>query len=153
MTKKPRRKVNKTGRNEEYQYWQLPYSLAQSDAMRRLSGPALKVLIELRCRFNGFNNGRIILSYEEGAHFLGLSKTSVKRAFDELAAVGFIKLKKKGQWYGRKASEWIVTMIALDGYLATNEWKQWKPLKPLKPTRKTIPRYRNGIPECIDGAE
>ena len=127
--------------------------MARSDGIRCLSGPALKILIELRCRYNGFNNGKIILSYEEAARYLGLSKTSVKRAFDELVDVGFIKLRKQGRWYGRKASEWSLTMISENGHPATNEWAAWKSSKPLKPTQKTIPRYPNGIPACFDGAE
>lgn len=146
------RKTNKTGRNEDHQYWNVPYSMAHSDAWRRLSGPALKVLIELRCRYNGGNNGRIILSYEEAFRFLGVSKTTVKRAFDELREMGFINLRKQGRWHGRKASEWELTFVRLNGHPETNEWKQWKPSKPLKPTKKTEPRYLNGIPACFDGA-
>ena len=146
------RKANKTGRSEDHQYWNVPYSMAHSDAWRRLSGPALKVLIELRCRYNGGNNGRIILSYEEAFRFLGVSKTTVKRAFDELREVGFIKLRRQGRWNGRKASEWELTFVKMSGHLETNEWKQWIPPKPLKPTKKIEPRYPNGIPACFDGA-
>lgn len=49
--------------------------------MRQLSGPALKVLVELRCRYNGSNNGKVTLSLDEAARLLGLSKTTAKRAF------------------------------------------------------------------------
>jgi hypothetical protein len=146
------RKTNKTGRNEEHQYWQFPYSMARSDAFRRLSGPATKVLIELRCRYNGFNNGRITLSYEEAVRFLGLSKSTVKRAYDELREVGFIMLHKQGRWHGRMASEWRLTFVASDGKPETNEWKLWKSTKPLIPTKKTKARYPNGIPPCFDDA-
>ena len=55
--KRARRKIGKDGRNSEYQYWNLPYSMMQSPAYRLLSGPAMKVLHELRSRFNGGNNG------------------------------------------------------------------------------------------------
>ena len=96
MRKGRGRKHDKTGRSQNHQYWNLSYSFGQSDAVRCLSGPALKILVELRCRYNGYNNGKITLSYEEAARFLGLSKSSVKRAFDELIQVGFIKLKKLG---------------------------------------------------------
>ncbi len=146
------RKPNKTGRNSDHQYWQFPYSLAQSAAVRLLSGPALKILTELRCRYNGYNNGRIILSYEEAARLLGMSKSTVKRAFDELQKVGFIVLVKQGVWHGRKASEWCVTFVERDGLPATNDWKQWQaPVRPLPP-KKIKPRYPNGIPACFDGA-
>ena len=152
MPRRRGRKADRTGRSEDIQYWNLPYAVARSDAFRRLSGPALKVLIELRCRYNGGNNGRLILSFEEAARFLGLSKSTVKRAFDELVAIGFIKLRKQGRWHGRMASEWTLTILPLDGFPATNDWSKWKPVKPLIPTKKTIPRYPNGIPKCFDGA-
>lgn len=126
--------------------------MARSDAFRQLSGNSLKVLIELRCRFNGSNNGKLFLSYEEASRFLGISKSSVKRAFDELIDKGFIKLRLAGNWNGRKASEWIITFLKYDGHPPTNDWAQWQPRKPLVPTKKTKPRYPNGIPACFDGA-
>lgn len=152
MAKRSGRKHDKTGRSEDNQFWKLHYAMARSDALRCLSGPALKVLVELRCRYNGSNNGRITLSFEEASRFLGVSKSSIKRAFDELVAIGFIRLKKQGRWYGRMASEWLLTMLPDDGHQATNEWQTWAAPKPLKPTKKIIPRYPNGTPPGFDGA-
>ena len=152
MSKRGRRKPNKTGRNEEVQFWNVPYSLAKSDAFRQLPGPALKILVELRTRFNGYNNGKITLSMDEAARLLGMSKSTVVKALADLQAMGFIKIRVKGQWYGRKASQWTLTMCPLDGQPATNEWKNWKALHELKEAKKTIPRYPNGTPACFDGA-
>ena len=146
------RKHDKTGRSVDDYYWNLPFSMARSDAFRQLSGHGLKVLVELRCRYNGSNNGKLFLSYEEASRFLAISKSSVKRAFDELIHKGFIKLRLAGNWNGRKASEWIVTFLKQDGNPPTNEWALWKPKKPLVPTKKLEPRYPNGIPACFDGA-
>jgi DNA-binding transcriptional MocR family regulator len=147
------RKVGKDGRNSEHQYWNLPYSMMQSPAYRLLSGSALKVLHELRGRFNGYNNGRIFLSYEDAASQLAMSKSTVKRAFDELQVVGFIVLKRQGVWHGRKASEWRVTFESTEGQTATHDWKQWQAPQRRKPPQKIKPRYPNGIPACFDGAE
>ena len=124
--KPKRRKVGKDGRNSEHQYWNLPYSMMQSAAYRLLSGPAVKVLHELRSRFNGYNNGRIFLSYEDAASQLALSKSTVKRAFDELQDVGFLKLVKLGSMHGRRASEWLLTFENQDGVKATHDWKSWQ---------------------------
>src|SRR5262249_34566081 len=44
------------------QYFPLSYPMARSAAFRSLSGPALKVFIELRTRFNGGNNGDLSVS-------------------------------------------------------------------------------------------
>jgi DNA-binding transcriptional regulator YhcF (GntR family) len=42
------------------------------------------------------NDGKIFLSYEDAASQLALSKSTVKRAFDELQVVGFIVLMRQG---------------------------------------------------------
>lgn len=147
------RTVDKTGRNSEYQYWNLPYSMMQSPAYKLLSGSAIKVLHELRSRFNGYNNGKIFLSYEDAAGQLAMSKSTVKRAFEELQLVGFIVMTRQGVWHGRKASEWRVTFESSGGQPATHDWKQWQAPKRRKPPQKIKPRYPNGIPACFDGAE
>jgi hypothetical protein len=147
------RKPNKTGRNSDHQYWPLPYSMAQSQAFRLLSGSAVKVLIELRVRFNGHNNGRISLSLDEAATLLAMSKSTVKRALEELLKVGFIRLAKRGVFYGRRASEWEMTFESRDGQPATHEWKQWQAPARRKPPKKIKPRYSHGIPAYLDDAE
>ena len=74
----------------------------------------MKVLCEMRVRFNGFNNGKISLSMDEAARLLGLSKGTVQRALKQLQEFGFIKLAKVGRWYGRQASSWTITMCPID---------------------------------------
>jgi hypothetical protein len=66
------------------QYLGIGDPMARSEVFRSLSGAALKVWIELRCRYDGKNNGRLSLSWDEAARLLGLSKSTVGRAFDEL---------------------------------------------------------------------
>ena len=111
----------------EGQYFGLSYSMAHSDAFRSLSGGALKVLVELRCRFNGRNNGKVFLSYQEAADLLGMSKSTAARAFAELKEKGFIKLTRPGHFYGRRAAEWILTDCPHDGHPATRDWQAWRP--------------------------
>jgi hypothetical protein len=57
----------------------LQYELVNSDAWRTLSGPAIKVFLELRTRYHGGNNGRLHLSLDEAARLLGLGKSTVQR--------------------------------------------------------------------------
>jgi DNA-binding MarR family transcriptional regulator len=108
----PRR--NKRDR-EQYVY--LSYPMLHSLAWRSLSGAAVKVWLELRTRFNGGNNGRLRLSLDEAARILQLGKATVMRALKELEAKGFVKLTRRGQWYGHRASEWAVTDKGIDGNL------------------------------------
>jgi hypothetical protein len=119
---------NKTGRADGgEQFLAIPHTMARSPAWRSLSGPALKVFIELACRFNGANNGHMSLSLDEGARVLGLGKSTVARALDELQDKGFIVLKRRGHWYGRRASEYGLTTKSMNGMPATHAWKQWRP--------------------------
>lgn len=141
MARKPKgRKVDATGRSKgEEQYVPIPYSMARSDAFRTLSGPALKVWVEIRSRYNGYNNGQLSLSYQEAADLLHLSKSTVRRAFEELEDRGFIKRRVPGHWYGRRAAEYIMTDRKHAGELPTRDWLNWRPSPPSK-KQKSVPR-------------
>jgi hypothetical protein len=128
MHKRKRRAPGKDGKGGE-QWAPLSYAMAHHPAFRALSGPAMKVWWELRCRYNGGNNGRLHLSMSEAAKLLGLSKTTVARAFAELEAAGFIVKTREGQWYGRIAHEWRCTDIPMNGAAATRDWQAQRPPK------------------------
>jgi hypothetical protein len=131
----------------EGQYFGLSYSMAHSAAFRSLSGTALKVLLELRCRYNGRNNGEVFLSYQEVAVLLGMSKSTAARAFAELKAKGFLKLARPGHFYGRRATEWILTDCPHKGHPATRDWQNWRPDKGGKNKSSAPPRHDN--PLCV----
>ncbi len=146
MARRKHRSVNQKGRTPPGdQYAKFGFPMLQSDAWRSLSGPAVKVFLELRSRFNGGNNGRLHLSLDEAKALLGIGKTTAQRAFDELEAKGFVRMNKRGSWYGRRATQWIVTDCALDGENATCDWKRWQPLK-------NNPRSPGGTMGTADGS-
>lgn len=121
------RKPDRTGRSKgEAQYLQLFYVMARHQAWRSLGGPAVKLWIELRMSFNGRNNGSIFLSYEDAATRLNLSKSTVKRAYAELQEKGFLSLRVKGNWYGRRAHEWIFTDLPHRDMPPTRDWENWR---------------------------
>lgn len=136
MAKRRKRKVNAKGRNEGLgQYLPIPYSMAQHPAWRSLSGSAVKVWIEIRCRYNGRNNGELSLSLREAASLLGMSQTTAKRAFDELIEAGFLIRRHTGSWYGRQAAEYITTDRSFEGAHASRNWLVKRgPAKPKLPT-------------------
>jgi hypothetical protein len=122
---------------ESDRYFSWGYSMCRTPAFRSLSGTALKVLIELRCRFDGSNNGKISFAYQEAAELLHLSYGTVSRALDNLQKKGFIAVTRKGQWYGRQATLWRLTEKPCNGEMPTYDWKRWQPPKPpldLSPT-------------------
>lgn len=108
----------------------LPYAQLKSDAWRSLSGAAVKLWLELHTRFNGGNNGKLILSYAEAGEALGIGKATINRAYAELVAKGFIALEKKGDWYHRRAHEWRLTTKPVQRVkgkqLATNDWRSYR---------------------------
>ena len=125
--------MGKSQRKNEGQYVPLYYSFLRSPAWRSLSGAAVKVWLELHTRFNGGNNGKLTLSYNEAMTLLGLGKSTVQRAFKELEEKGFIVLMKEGSWYHRKAHEWRLTtkpmQLPTGKQLPTNDWQFWTPEK------------------------
>lgn len=128
MGQRKRRKVNATGRNEgEGQYAPLSYQLLQSPAWRGMTGAGVKLYLEIRSRFNGANNGKISLSWDEAARLLHVGKATIQRAIAEIDTRGFAKMTKAGQWHGRQATLWRVTDRPCDGHLATHDWKAWRP--------------------------
>jgi DNA-binding transcriptional ArsR family regulator len=149
MSRKRRRgrRVDATGRSiGDEQFIGLGYATVRSPAWRSLSGAAVKVWCELRSRYNGGNNGKLSLSLDEGARLLPLSKSTVRRALEELAAKGFIVLMRRGRWFGRMASEWRVTDRSCNGYPASYDWKRWKPGVDLRPPR---PNPENEADEAL----
>lgn len=127
--------TNAKGRNKgEGQYFVLAYELVNSEAWRTLGGAAVKVFLELRTRFHGGNNGRLHMSLEEAASLLRLGKATVQRAFQELEERGLISCTKRGNWYGRQASEWAVADKGIDGGPPSYGWKQWRPQGPPRPS-------------------
>ena len=117
-------------KGEVTQYVPLPYAQIKSKAWRSLSGAAVKLWLELHTRYNGGNNGKLHLSMNEAAEILGLGKATVKRAFDELIAKGFLALETEGNWYSRRAHEWRLTskpmQTAKGKTPPTLDWATWK---------------------------
>jgi hypothetical protein len=105
----------------------LDYAMTQSVAFRTLPGPAVKVLIELRGRYNGSNNGHLRLSFLEAKRLLEMGQGTIERAFRTLQERGFIKLRKPGDWYGRLAAEWEITALPMDGKIPSRDWNHWNP--------------------------
>ena len=132
-------KHDKTGRskNPDGQHVQLHYYLLRSDAWRGLSGNSVRVYLELYMRFNGTNNGKLFIGMDRIASNLGMSKSTVCKAFKELEEKGWIAKVKNGKWIRGQASEWRLTTKSMKNIPATNEWKQWrKPVDAIK-KRKT----------------
>jgi hypothetical protein len=87
-------------------------------------------LLELWTRYNGSNNGDLSVSYMEAARLLAMSKTTAARAFREIEQRGFATRTSAGQWYGRKAATWRLTMLPCRDALASHDYRRWQPASP-----------------------
>jgi hypothetical protein len=125
--------MGKSKRTSEGQYLPLSYAQLKSDAWRSLSGSAVRLWLELHTRYNGGNNGALMLSYAEAGETLGMGKATVQRAYAELVAKGFLVLEREGNWYHRRAHEWRLTTKAMQKakgkVLATQDWRNYRPSK------------------------
>ena len=132
MAKKRNSKnINATGRSKynNNQYVTLNHNMLKSPQFRSLNGNDVRVLLEICSRHNGFNNGHIGAGLEDIANTLMISKSTVQRSLQKLQRTKFLKLRKKGRFMGRIASEWEITFLPSEGYKPTNEWGQTKALK------------------------
>ena len=102
------------------------YEQIESQAFRYLTGGALKLLIMVRKRFNGINNGHISFSVREGRDLLGYSMNTVARYFDELVDKGFLRIKEKGgfSYKKRHATTWIITCEEYN-HQKSRDFKHW----------------------------
>ena len=71
---------------------QLPEWLQASKAWATLKPGPRALYVELKRRFNGSNNGRIILSHRDAAKALAVHRNTVGPWFDELQTRGFIRM-------------------------------------------------------------
>jgi hypothetical protein len=95
---------------------QLFWYVLDSPAYQSLSSKARALLIEICRRYDGANNGRLILSVREAAERLGCHTGTAVSAFRELVARGFVEVAKRGAFSlkYRHATEWRLTFYRCD---------------------------------------
>lgn len=107
----------------------LSFQLVDSMAFRYLSNAGLRVLVLLKRRFNGVNNGSICLSCRDVEKICPMSRTTAGRALKELQQKGFITQTRLGYFAngGNVASAWKLNTDKNKGEnRPSNEWKKWK---------------------------
>ena len=114
-------------RSQKYKRFVLfDYEQIESQAFKYLTGGALKLLIMVRKRFNGVNNGKISFSVREGRDLLGYSMNTVARYFEELVDKGFLRIREKGSFSYKKrhATTWIITCEEYN-HQKSRDFKHW----------------------------
>jgi hypothetical protein len=110
----------------------LPHVVQDSAAYRHLSLYARSLLFELVRRFNGYNNGRIGLSFEVACECLNTTnKRAIARAFAELVQHGLVEVMAAHDRKHHKAREYRLTFISTGDcnrhVQATEEYRNWTP--------------------------
>lgn len=108
---------------------QLSEKLQKSEAWAILKPGPRALYIEIRRRYNGHNNGRIILSHREAAAALNVHRNTVGPWFQALIKYGFIKLTSRpylGPDGVGKAALIALTEEACDGKPATRDFERWR---------------------------
>lgn len=121
---------------------QLPEWLQKSEAWATLKPGPRALYIELKRRFFGANNGRIILSHRDAASALNVNRNTVGAWFLELQERGFIRMTQ-GPHLGPsgigKASIWALDELPTDDMKpARKAFMSW--------TEKQNPRQKNRTP-------
>lgn len=100
-----------------------------SPAYRDLSMPARCLLLEFHFIYRPSRNGSLSISIQTAMERLGCAKQTAQNAFRELAAHGFIKLRKGELWQERKAREWSLTIERVGLSEPADDWAHWEPGK------------------------
>lgn len=109
---------------------QLLEAMQATEAWRTLKPGPRALYVELKRRFNGKNNGRIILSHRDAAKALNVHRNTVGVWFTELETRGFI-YQTRGTFLGPsgvgEAPHWALSELrTIDGAAATMAFRSWR---------------------------
>lgn len=105
--------------------------LLRSPAWRALTPNERAAYIELKRRYDGFNNGRIGLGERELAMSLNIGRDTARRALRGLIEKGFVSIATPSGFNrkDRTATEWRLAeeKCDLSGALASKDFMKWRP--------------------------
>jgi hypothetical protein len=121
------------GRHVQLSEW-----LQSSEAWATLRPGPRALYIEMKRRFNGRNNGRIILSHRDAAKALSVHRNTVGPWFDELRERGFLRITRAsclGPSGVGQTSHWALEELPTDDMKsAPKEFMSWQKIQ--KPRTK-----------------
>ena len=123
----------------------LPHVVQDSAAYRHLSLWGRAVLLELIREFNGYNNGRLWISFDQLCDRLRTTnRRAIKAAFTELFSHGLVDVAAAADRRHHKAREYRLTFVATTvnekHVAATEEYWSWTPALVQKHGNDASPR-------------
>lgn len=128
-------KHNQTGRSKARgPFVRLDGYMLESEAWQSLAPAARAILIEVRRRYRGNNNGRLPYSVREAASDCRINKDTAARALADLQDKGFLECATPGGFTRkiRHATEWRLSDERCDatGALPSKAFMRWRPAPP-----------------------
>lgn len=126
-------KTYRKGKKGGGRFVHLPEYLQATEAWATLKPGPRALYIELKRRYNGRNNGRIILSQRDAAKAINVNRNTVGGYFAELEARGLIAMMQ-GAFLGPsgigQAALWALQELPTsDGKPATKAFLNWRGLE------------------------
>ena len=114
--------------NPAHKHVRLSRELMECDAWRDLSSGARDVLLELMYRYNGQNNGSVVLSVRQAGARTNCTENTALKRLREIEEHGFVRCSRKGSFTtkGGHASEWTLTLFPLNGEPPTKDFLRWQ---------------------------
>lgn len=87
-------------------------TLLKSNEWAKLSSIARDLYLELKCNYNGYNNGQLIASYTYIRKKYGYGYGTISKGFRELISNDFISQTQRGELaglFGKKANAYKLT--------------------------------------------
>ena len=120
---------------------QLPEWLQKTEAWATLPPGPRALYVELKRRYTGSNNGRILLSHRDAAKALNVHRNTVGPWFKELETRGFIVMLQ-GHYLGPsgigQTSRWRLTELPTDDMKTpSKDFASWRQIQ--RPRTKSVP--------------
>jgi len=121
---------------------QLPEWLQASEAWATMKPGPRALYIELKRRYNGANNGRVILSHRDAAKALAVHRNTVGQWFEELTERGFIRMTQ-GSHLGPsgigQAPHWALDEVPTDDLKsARKNFMNWRRIQKPRTKNRTL---------------
>jgi hypothetical protein len=129
------RTVRRNPKKQTKPFVMLPKYMIRSDAWQALSGGAVAAYVELACRYDGLNNGRLHLSCREQAASRHCSSRAAANYMNELVEKGFVEVVRRSGFSvkdrKRQAAEYRLTGFHCDvtRQPPSKGFMKWRPEK------------------------
>jgi DNA-binding transcriptional MocR family regulator len=123
-------KPYKSRKRGQPQYVMLYHWIADTDAWRTMKPAPRALYLEIKRKYNGHNNGAVLLSYRDASKRLNVSYNSVGKWFRELEKRGFIVCMQRhhlGPSGVGQTSHWRLTEYEYERRPPTADFKNWRP--------------------------